>query len=793
MRLAEKIADICERYASLSKEKPLIDENGDLLVSALDRRNAKCRYLSYRCRRHVWSSGREDRGDLELSDADEAIIDQMAVNLFQGFPIIEGFYKQALIRQVQGRLDLSKVLEAIQNPQTREWIDRVYELGIANPVENRRLFIWDILWALIAIYPERDFTQEPDRGLFLENIERRLRKIERMRYNVSRVSPKFNRARKVWIRGLVEDGYVLRMFEYPSRIWDRPVSIGGKAGDEDLWEQEKEYNFCLTTNGGKQNPLRAIELIFEPKSPQDGWKKVTHRTHNLCDRVLHILHLDELVEHLKRNEEEDASEILESEANVNPKRISIVSSFTTPEAIGSGTETDRFFERVSARLDELVPGDHIIIRNHPTYHGVAPAPAIWGIENALVTRLLGINLPHDIEVQGHGLGPSDFGSLQGALVKTFKILLEQAQQKIDLVWNTDPKDPDPDRHSPPDLDDPMILKKALTIAFDLENPFGVPERTMLDQALHCHNIGQPFIYDRRYTYLNPWFREPEDPTILPHKRFDGVIEFRNEYASRGKGAFWVRWISSKTFDLSIGIVETPDPPQPPIKTCVTEFQFDKKHPPLSYNLPFVETLTVDHRTITMTGQNLTQVMSVYLVLNPRRLYSANFEKPYPRSYLTSYHLPTQLAANDPGAPLISSFGTEVNVDFTSEDQLRVEVPAGWNPEQYHWRPVLRTPVGIELRVQDSLFWGDPNSEGSIVQDEFKYHVAYFPLFEEITTGNFNKRVKIDATDNIGLVGTGIGIPTLQRFPGIYPTLQRFYREHQPAGRISTIRPRLEDL
>ena len=827
MKLGSKLANIFEFYLSLPDEEALTDSTGNVIISPLDRNNAKRRFLSYRCRRYIWDRvpQKPDDDNIELTSSEQSQLDILVNNLTNDFNDIETLYMEIMDRTVEGRIDLNEVLTCIQSfpPYYKD-----YSLGMLNPFENRNLFIWDILWSIISIYPTRNFFSDPDKSLLFENIERRLRKIERMRYNVS----KHSIDRELTID---EDGHLLRMFEYPNRY--RPPNVGGRELIDDYWtESQERFDFVLNENG-RNYPMNAIEAIFQPRDTSSGWRRLSDRSHNICDRVIHILHLDELVVHLKRTVE-DANETLKRELaegtcfKINEQSlerlrtegvpdevlnnlmglenqevtgeeeflnilrdtigeeetvlykslilkhailvipIAIVASFTTPEAIGSGTPLrDKYFEAKSVRLDEIVPGDHLQIRNHPAYHGVDKG--LWRLENVIVTRLLGTSVPGDCVVQGHGLGPDDFGSMQGRLLRLFLKKIAEAQQKVDLIWDID---------NPPDLMDPTQVQEGLRHAFETDAPFGQQEKTMLQTAVELHANGLPFKYDMRYSVLN-------------HKEFSGVIEFRNEYALREKGAFWLRWVSYKpnTVPTPVGLLEID---ANNILWEMSEFWYDAPVKNLSYELPYVESIVVEQRLVTLVGFNLGKVTSVYFVTNPRRGYRApNLNAdPDQIAYLRNYinpELPFETAYFGT-PPLISSFGTDLEIQGQTENELIISVPDSWSQGTNYWRPVLRTSIGVELRVEDSIFWSTDNDQRSVDVEAAKYHVAYFPLFERSSFGNYDERVTLDLTDTTGLVGTADSQEATIG-PGIYPLLGEFFRENRPGDRIDVIRPSLEDL
>lgn len=507
--LNKKLSDVYERHVPESGPGAERDlrEGSALLVPAEDRRSGKRRYLGYRCRQLVRERlSVDDRGDLDLDEGRAAEIDLsseidlLASEIVLQFGAIEDFYKQMLNRE-SGRLDLTEDGEIHKAIVMRPGKYRHAALRMWPPRKIRRLMIWDIVWGILAVHKDLARANEEHRDSIVETIERRLRKIERMRYHVSRDA--VTDTTSVSDRRLTgpandrRDGHLLRMFEYPEHGY--PERVGGAA--KGYWDHERDSSgdptdlqeFVLIPPNGQPNgvedPLAAIQGIFTPADTSRGWRSIEDRTVNYCDKVIHTLHLEDLAQHLiRKTGTAAASQTLETLASSGwPKRLSIVTSRTTPGAIGSGRNDDAYFELLEGRIDELIPGDHIYLRSHPAYHGVSRGA--FRLENSLVTRILGTKLPRDVEVQGHGLGPYRFAVLQRELVEGFIHELDEAQKKISS----------------------QVLSDANT----------------------NQTNGIPYRYDADV-----------DPD------FEGVIEFRNELSPLGKGAFWARWLFNKGWPQS---------------------------------------------------------------------------------------------------------------------------------------------------------------------------------------------------------------------------------------------------
>lgn len=732
MKLNEKLTDICDwETVEWFPVENVPSMPSGTTIPAADRLVAWCRYIQYRCRKLVNSGERKDYGNLELTSEEIEKIDLEVARLKARLSAVESLFLDAL-RNDGDRLKLTQINTEISKP------DKYYNhdaFKMVDPFTNRALFVWDIVWGLFAVYYEKlspaiepsatSKARSEARNLIFKNVERRLRKIERMRYNVSARLEGDDLPET----GSGTDGHSLRIFEYPLEdegiipgdFWQHPTNSDGQI--------TSKVDFVLTPRG-ESDPLAAIKWIF-PDDRSTGWARVERRTFNYCDKVIHILHLEELAGHLIRNGNEGtASSSLQKEVKEgNPRRISIVSSFTSKGVIGSGrplqdnpeTEPDPYFEYLKdARMDELIPGDHIIVYSHPAFNGVSKKE--WRLENALVTRIGGTTLPRDIEVQGHDLGPYEFGSMQHDLLDLFSDELKNAQNMITDV--------------------------------------------VLNQALDKHP-NTPFKYDIE---RQPCFYERErDPC------FEGVVEFRNEFANRRKGAFWARWVLLPYENYPLAQIDE-------FGVIISEFANDTRVLFGAYDLPIVTDLELDptQRLLTLKGANLTQerIESVYFVSAPERGYSFDPRprddnpKPGPDDVGNGYYL---YPNSEFGRLVTSHSGVEiVKLNTTNSPiEIMLDLPDSWPSQQDYWRPVLHTPLNIEVRAHAAFRWppspGNPNPIWPLSRP---YNVAYFPLFEESVSGSgvFDR-------------------PTMARLEEI----QEFYREHEPEHTIQVIRPRLEDL
>ena len=435
LKLKDKLDEIFKRNAPPKEGSEYGKEvdlklNDNVIIEAKYRCYAKRRYLTYLVRKLVRQRMEKDHDDLELTDQILADIDEK-VNVWKDrFSDIEDLYKEAYSPEyIVDRLNLVEI-----NDKIEENVKYMHpELKMNDSFTNRALFIWDIVWSLLAIYNDKELKPIFDssvgtmentkaREMFFDNVERRLRKIERMRYNVS------TRLESEGYLGLdVPDGHTLRMFEYPDDFtWFLPeyrkarTEIKAKANT--VWRYSTHPLLSkdnVLYGDGIENPLTAIENIFQPSHNDLDWEDPENRNIAYCDRVIHILHLEDLASYLKRK---FGHSVANNKLKQLIDRISIILSWRSDgNYIGTGIN-DPYFERLEkeneARMDELIPGDHIYIRSHPAYVGVAKTFA-WRLENVLVMRIEGTSIPGSIQVQGHGAGPYKLGKMQTHMTNEF--------------------------------------------------------------------------------------------------------------------------------------------------------------------------------------------------------------------------------------------------------------------------------------------------------------------------------------------------------------------------------------
>jgi hypothetical protein len=535
---------------------------------------------------------------------------------------------------------------------------------------------------------------------------------------------------------------------------------GGQSAE--FWDRNPsdQYEFWLKGIGSAAlDPVKAIRAFFLPAAGS-SWDFERDCTLTYCDKVIHILHLDEFVEALVREKGEDAATAwLRADINLEPdtrkrtKRFAVVSSFTnrgtknddtgaiTRGAIGAGGPDDPYFESVKVRMDQLIPGDHFILDSHPAYNAFAGEGDAWRLENALITGLIDNgntsepHFPRDLEVQGHGLGPCSFGAMQGDLIAGeggFRRSLESAQN----------------------------------IATGL-----------LTEARVAIQSNRPYQCDR-----------------TNNESIRGVIEFRHELApetlgtSRDLTAFWGRWLiislelrDGDTDAVGAFATDLSRPEYFVIDDAGRLLGKDSHSIAGAFNLPYIRELELNEasRQLTIRGLNLTedQVSDVYFVSEPLRYYDQETN-----SYLSQTETSVLLRRGQ------WTEGGETNYVLRKDQGLSfppnsngkeciAEIPASFNPPTDYWRPVVRVLMAgvdaeTDIRSARAFRWPPANQApfAEPLVGHGYYNVAYFPLFK--------------------LSGSGAVSEIRFTTAAMAGALFRFYRKHEPYHKVRVIRPGL---
>jgi hypothetical protein len=312
------------------------------------------------------------------------------------------------------------------------------------PIKTREYLVGLIVWGLGG---EDSALLDPANLTRLHRlVDRRLRTVERMLYDVGRVgrerwwkkmgpinaNPKgpwldgWNRAfeyprvprhkeisrdkvvplfeplcqpepGEVACRGPGLEGWKIRSHENLARdIKVNDASIDMRNPENNDWVPVGPNQLYLRDNA---DPVAALFRLFEPAPDYKA------RCLLYCDHVIHLLHLEALT--LSRTKRaEDTSFLDPPPGTPSPPSgepigwVRIVSDAVEDTFLGSLGRPPEYFSLQRLHRAQLQIGDHIIIYAHPAYDNAVP-DGYWKLENALVVRLGDRFL-----VQGHGVDPS---------------------------------------------------------------------------------------------------------------------------------------------------------------------------------------------------------------------------------------------------------------------------------------------------------------------------------------------------------------------------------------------------
>lgn len=245
--------------------------------------------------------------------------------------------------------------------------------------------------------------------------DRRLRTVERMMYDLGRAEDS-----RAWRPSQIEanrggpwlDG-LERIVEYP-RVTQasflkacRPGADGKCAtrmgnwavqGSEHLvgpiqsnpgttvnWVHDQGDDFTLLyhkIDPPRLGPLDAITGLFAPSTDYLG------RDLLFCDQAIHALHLEALAFSRRKQ----PADWLDKELVNKPAGwLRLEASFDDSDRFLAGRAEPAHFEFATVSEVELLPGDHLIVYNHPAYQHATVAGA-WKLENALVVTAYPLRL-----------------------------------------------------------------------------------------------------------------------------------------------------------------------------------------------------------------------------------------------------------------------------------------------------------------------------------------------------------------------------------------------------------------
>jgi hypothetical protein len=277
-------------------------------------------------------------------------------------------------------------------------------------------------------------------------VDRRLRIVERMLYDIGRVSRNW-RVDQIHPNpgGAWRDGWN-RMFEYP-RI---PQKLGDRGNHRNVFKgicnpDSSAAQLCqnpalvdwhvrgavhlmlrLTT---RLNPSVASLWIHNPNSNYEFWLKAgsdpvqaieqlfipseDYKNRNLlfCDHVIHILHIEALLWARKKRSADTSW--LTNYIGGTPNKLRITYPIPSNVPFLAGQVDGVFFEFQRIHVSQAQVGDHLIVYNHPAYDK-ATVGGVWRLENAIVVQVYPKRL-----LQGHGTNPLTLDEMKAQMIGLF--------------------------------------------------------------------------------------------------------------------------------------------------------------------------------------------------------------------------------------------------------------------------------------------------------------------------------------------------------------------------------------
>jgi hypothetical protein len=355
--------------------------------------------------------------------------------------------------------------------------------------EARRLFTQAIIWRAAAIEDEIWEPSADGRSATLktaalnELIDRRLRLVERMAYNVASASA-LGGAR--WPRTLPgatgpwRDGFRVRMFEYPrvpkirqfnavlsgSPIWrlgERGTRYEYEVAQEDAnleqrfagirfppsqiphWRSpgSRSYRQFLAPSG--RTAAQVIDDMFIP-TPADKWEDWWGRTWMWCDHVIAALHLDSLLLGRRRRDGNDTrfNDLIDGDYVSIGAVVGAASRALDVDRL-MADDDDPFFLNTVVPVNDLQVGDHLIFWNSFIYGMISTGD--WRLENALVMTIdsdprSGIQMAGNppslqLSLQGHGTPRFPYGRYTGHIADKLRGAMRHVQEQIENAVASD--------------------------------------------------------------------------------------------------------------------------------------------------------------------------------------------------------------------------------------------------------------------------------------------------------------------------------------------------------------------
>lgn len=193
--------------------------------------------------------------------------------------------------------------------------------------------------------------------------------------------------------------------------WERPpagVTSPDVAGDD--------YTFFLKSG---IDPVLAIEQLF---TPSDDYKK---RNLLFCDHVIHVLHLESLLWAKKKRSVNMSWLTSYVGGNHLLGKLRIDVPIWSGPVFLAGQNDGTYFEFKRIHLSEVQISDHLIVYNHPAYDK-ATVGGVWRLENALV-----VGIYPGLKLQGHGTNPKTLDQMKQDMIGLFNRELNRLRQRVD--------------------------------------------------------------------------------------------------------------------------------------------------------------------------------------------------------------------------------------------------------------------------------------------------------------------------------------------------------------------------
>jgi hypothetical protein len=356
-------------------------------------------------------------------------------------------------------------------------------------VETRRMRVHAICWRAAAIHPEL-WHPSADRlsatlaqDALTEILDRRLRMVERMYFNVSshgalggdRRPLQFTSPTSGWI-----DGFRVRLFEYPridkaryaavvgSSDIDSPPSLPFASSKHWFDAQDSEMLYWNAppwpgirfppsmathwrqlpgtrdpTSGGNYrlrmvpssgaSAADVVDLLFPTTGPADRW----NRPWLFCDHVVAALHIEALRHAKKRREGNDSTfnAILSShsEGYISLRPLLSSSGAADLGVLGADGSDTVFFQNDLVPERDLQVGDHLIFWNSFAYEYINSGE--WRLENTVVIDVdsdpsTGGHRRSRLALQGHGTGVRLYSRYIDNIARFFARSLRLLQDRV---------------------------------------------------------------------------------------------------------------------------------------------------------------------------------------------------------------------------------------------------------------------------------------------------------------------------------------------------------------------------